>query len=169
VTTVPEERLMGKEKFPATQAVRILKAHGASFGLHTYKYEEKGGTQVAAVQLGVDEHQVIKTLVMEDDKGNPFLILMHGDKEVSTKTLARLLGVKTVTPCTPETAHKHTGYVVGGISPFGTRKPLRVYAEEALLHLPRVYINAGKRGLLAEMSPDVLHSILKPTPVNVAI
>jgi Cys-tRNA(Pro) deacylase len=94
---------------------------------------------------------------------------MHGDKEVSTKTFARILGVKTVTPCTSEAAHKHTGYVVGGISPFGTRKPLKVYVEESIFHLPRVYINAGKRGLLAEMGPDALRSILKPTSVNVAI
>jgi len=169
VKIVPERRPMAKEKFPATQAVRTLKEHGADFLLHTYKYEKKGGTEVAARQLEVDEHRVVKTLVMEDDKGTAFLVLMHGDKEVSTKALARFLGVKTVTPCRPETAHKHTGYVVGGISPFGTRKPLRVYAEESVLHLPKVYINAGKRGLLAEMSPDALDKVLEPTPVNVAI
>jgi Cys-tRNA(Pro) deacylase len=160
---------MAKEKFPATQAVRTLKAHGASFLLHTYKYEEKGGTEVAAKQLKADEHQVIKTLVMEDDKGNPFLILMHGDQEVSTKALARSLGVKTVNPCTPEAAHKHTGYVVGGISPFGTRKALEIYIEASILDLPKIYINAGKRGLLAEMAPKDLDSLLKPVPVNVAI
>jgi Cys-tRNA(Pro) deacylase len=169
VNIVLERRLMVREKFPATQAVRSLKAHGADFVLHTYKYEEKGGTEVAARQLEADEHQVVKTLVMEDDKGTAFLMLMHGDKEVSTKALARFLGVKTVTPCTPETAHKHTGYVVGGISPFGTRKPLKTYVEESILHLRKVYINAGKRGLLAEMSPDVLSKVLKPTPVNVGI
>jgi Cys-tRNA(Pro) deacylase len=160
---------MAKEKFPTTQAARTLKAHSVDFVLRTYKYEEKGGTEVASRQLEVDEHNVVKTLVMEDDKGTAFLVLMHGDKEVSTKALARFLGVKTVTPCTPETAHKHTGYVVGGISPFGTRKPLRVFAEESILHLPRIYINAGKRGLLAEMSADALDKVLKPTRVNVAI
>jgi len=160
---------MAKEKFPATQAVRTLKAHGASFVLHTYKYEERGGTEVAARELKTDEHQVIKTLVMEDDKGNPFLILMHGDKEVSTKTFARSLGVKAVNPSTPEVAHKHTGYVVGGISPFGTRKALKIYIEASILDLPKVYINAGKKGLLAEMAPKELGSLLKLVPVNVAI
>lgn len=160
---------MAKEKFPATQAVRFLKAHGASFVLHTYKYEERGGTEVAARQLKADEHQVIKTLVMEDDKGNPFLILMHGDKEVSAKTFARSLGVKAVNPSTPEVAHKHTGYVVGGISPFGTRKALKIYIEASILDLPKIYINAGKKGLLAEMAPKELGSFLKLVPVNVAI
>jgi Cys-tRNA(Pro) deacylase len=147
----------------------MLKGNGVNFTLRTYKYEEKGGTPVASRELGVDEHQVIKTLVMEDDRENPLLILMHGDKQVSTKNLARVLGVKTVEPCDPETAHRHTGYVVGGISPFGTRKALKVYIEATILDLPRIYINAGKRGLLAEISPKDLEKILKPTPVNVAI
>jgi Cys-tRNA(Pro) deacylase len=160
---------MVKEKFPTTQAVRTLKNHGVGFTLHSYKYEEKGGTEVAARELEVEEHQVIKTLVMEDEKKNPFLILMHGNMEVSTKTFARLLDVKTVSSCTPEVAHKHTGYVVGGISPFGTRKPLKVYVEASILNLSKIYINAGKKGLLAEMSPKDLESILNPIPVNVAI
>ena len=160
---------MAKEKFPVTQAVRALKDQKADFTLHLYKFQEKGGTSVAAKELGVDEHHVIKTLVMEDEGGNPFLVLMHGDREVSTKTLARTKGVRTVTPCTPEVAHKHTGYLVGGISPFGTRRPLKVYAEASIFDLPRIYINAGKKGLLAEISPAQLKEILKPIPVSVAV
>ena len=160
---------MAKEKFPVTQAVRALKDQKADFTLHLYKFQEKGGTSVAAKELGVDEHHVIKTLVMEDEGGNPFLVLMHGDREVSTKTLARTKGVRTVTPCIPEVAHKHTGYLVGGISPFGTRRPLKVYAEASIFDLPRIYINAGKKGLLAEISPAQLKEILKPIPVSVAV
>jgi len=160
---------MAKDKLPITQAVRMLKEKGAAFTLRSYKYEEKGGTPVASRELGVDEHQVVKTLVMEDDRKNPLLILMHGDKEVSTKNLARVLGVKSVEPCDPETAHRHTGYVVGGISPFGTRKALKVYVEASVLELSRIYINAGKRGLLAEMSPQELKRVLNPVTVSVAI
>ena len=160
---------MAKDKLPITRAVRMLKENGVNFILRTYKYEEKGGTLVASRELGVPEHQVIKTLVMEDERKNPLLILMHGDNQVSTKNLARALGVKSVEPCDPEMAHRHTGYVVGGISPFGTRKPLKVWVEASILDLPKIYINAGKRGLLVEMSPDDLKKVLKPTPVNVAI
>ena len=160
---------MPKDKLPITQAVRMLKEKGADFTLHTYKHEEKGGTSVASRELGVDEHQLVKTLVMEDDHKNPLLILMHGDNQVSTKNLARALGAKSVEPCDPETAHRHTGYVVGGISPFGTRKPLKVYVEASILGLPKIYINAGKRGLLAEMSPQELKRVLNPISVNVAI
>jgi Cys-tRNA(Pro) deacylase len=160
---------MSKEKLPTTQAIRVLKDERVHFTLHPYKYQERGGTSVAAKELNVDEHLTIKTLVMEDDGGEPLLVLMHGDKEVSTKNLARFLGVKTVTPCDPEVAHKHTGYVVGGISPFGTRKALKVYVETTILSLPRIYINAGKRGLLAEISPEDLRRVLNPLPVNVAI
>src|SRR4030042_1320139 len=160
---------MAKDKLPITQAVRMLKENGVNFILRTYKYEEKGGTPVASRELGVPEHQVIKTLVMEDERKNPLLILMHVDNQVSTKNLARALGVKSVEPCDSETAHRHTGYVVGGISPFGTRKPLKVCVEASILDLPKIYINAGKRGLLVEMSPDDLKKVLNPTPVNVAI
>ena len=160
---------MPKDKFPTTQALRFLKDRGVPFVPRLYDYEEKGGTGVAAREMGVDEHLVVKTLVMEDDKRTPLLILMHGDQEVSTKALARILGVKTVTPCTPEAATRHTGYVVGGISPFGTRKALRVLVEESILDLSRIYINAGKRGFLVEMSPADLAKVLNPTPVNVAI
>lgn len=160
---------MAKERFPTTQAIRKLKEHGVDFSLHPYKYEEKGGTTVAAAELNVDEHLVIKTLVMEDDKGHPLLILMHGDKRVSTKALAKARGVKTVRPCDPQVTHRHTGYSLGGISPFGTRRPLKVYVEASIMNLPKIYINAGKRGLLAELSPRDLARILNTTPVNVAI
>lgn len=160
---------MAKEKIPTTQAVRTLKKHKVSFNLHPYNYEEKGGTETAARQLNVEEHLVIKTLVMEDDKGNPLLVLMHGDKQVSTKALARTLGVKRVTPCAPEVAHRHTGYFVGGISPFGTKKPLSVYVEASIMDLQKIYINAGRKGLLAEIAPGDLARILNPTAVDVGI
>lgn len=160
---------MSKDKTPITPAVRALKDHGVEFTLRTYKYEEKGGTPVAARELGVDEHRVIKTLVMEDEARSPFLVLMHGDREVSTKNLARHLQVKTVRPCDPETAHRHTGYLVGGTSPFGTRKPLKTYVEASILDLPRIYINAGKKGLLAEISPQDLKQVLDLSPVQAAV
>ena len=160
---------MAKEKFPTTQAIRTLKESGVDFSLHFYKFEEKGGTTVAAKELNVDEHLVIKTLVMEAENGDPFLILMHGNKMVSTKALARAIGGKTVKPCEPLIAHKHTGYFVGGISPFGTRKPLKVFVEASIMELPIIYINAGKKGLLAEMSPGELKKILPLTPVSVGI
>ena len=159
---------MIKEKFPVTSAIRFLREHQIDFMERPYKYEEHGGTETAAKELGVDEHLVIKTLVMEDDKKRPFIILMHGDREVSTKELARVIGVKSVNPCDPQIALKHTGYMVGGISPFGTKKPLRVYVEETILGLPKIFINAGRRGLLVEMSPSDLAKTLKPIPVKVA-
>jgi Cys-tRNA(Pro) deacylase len=159
---------MGKEKVHQTQAIRQLKAQGVPFTLCPYRYEEKGGTEVAARALNVDEHRVVKTLVMETDKGDPLLVLMHGDRIISAKALARFLGVKKVTPCDTRSAHKHTGYSVGGISPFGTRKPLAVYMEASIADLPMIYINAGKRGLLAEMEPRDLIRALNPTPVEVA-
>jgi Cys-tRNA(Pro) deacylase len=157
-----------KEKFPVTSATRFLRENQIDFIERPYKYEEHGGTEIAAEAFGVDEQLVIKTLVMEDDQKTPFIILMHGDKQVSTKALARTIGVKLVNPCTPEVALKHTGYMVGGISPFGTKKALRVYIEESILSLPRIFINAGRRGLLCEMSPADLIKILKPIPVKVA-
>lgn len=160
---------MSKEKFPTTQAIRALRHHKCEFSIHYYKYEEKGGTAVAARELNVDEHLVVKTLVMEDGNGHPFLILMHGDKEVSTKALARSLGVKTVRPCDSKVANKHTGYLVGGTSPFGTKKSLRIFIEKTIVNLKKIYINAGKRGLLVVISPADLMRVLKPTPVNVAI
>jgi len=146
----------------------MLRENQVDFIEHPYKYEEEGGTEVAAKALGVDEHLVIKTLVMEDDQKAPFIILMHGDREVSTKELARGIGVKSVHPCDPQVAFRHTGYMVGGISPFGTKKKLRVYAEETILSLPRIFINAGRKGLLFEMSPAGLIKVLMPGSVHVA-
>lgn len=159
---------MTKEKFPVTSAIRFLREHQVDFIERPYKYEEHGGTETAAKALGVDENLIIKTLVMEDEQEKPFIIMMHGDKQVSTKALARTIGVKSVNPCSPQVALKHTGYMVGGISPFGTKKPLPVYVEESILGLPKIFINAGRRGLLAEISPSDLIKILKPIPVKVA-
>ncbi|MFB3925090.1 MAG: Cys-tRNA(Pro) deacylase [Syntrophales bacterium] len=155
--------------YPATPAIRQLRDSGVDFSLHSYKYEEGGGTQRASRELGVDEHQVIKTLVMEDEKKTPLIVLMHGDRQVSTKNLARTLQVKSIQTCDPRTALKHTGYMVGGTSPFGTRKKLPVYIEKSILNLPRIYVNAGRKGLLAAMSPADLDGILKPIPVCVSI
>ena len=160
---------MTKEKIPTTPALLALKAQNVVFTLETYKYMEKGGTRVSSASLGVDEHCVIKTLVMEDESAHPLIILMHGDKEVSTKTLARFLGVKSITPCKPEIAHKHTGYLVGGTSPFGTKKPITTYMEKTITDLPEILINAGARGLLAKMTPAELIRILAPREVSVAI
>jgi Cys-tRNA(Pro) deacylase len=157
-----------KEKFPVTAAIRFLRENGVKFVDRPYKYEEGGGTRTSAQALGVDEHLVIKTLVMEDDQKQPLIILMHGDREVSTKALARFIGVKLINPCTPEIALKHTGYMVGGISPFGTKKHLPIYVEETILSLPKIFINAGRRGLLCEISPTDLIKILKPISVKVA-
>lgn len=160
--------MVTKDHFPATPAIRVLRDENVDFILCPYKYEERGGTEVAARKLGVDEHMTIKTLVMEDDQKRPFIILMHGDKEVSTKELARILGVKSVHPCDPATAQKHTGYVVGGTSPFGIRKKLPVYIEETLLSFQKILINAGRKGLLAEMAMVDLLRVLTPQPVRVA-
>ena len=160
---------MTKDRAPVTPAVRQLRAAGVAFTDHLYEYEEKGGTAVSARELGVDEHNVVKTLVMEDEQRNPLIVLMHGDRQVSTKELARCLGVKAVQPCTPETALRHTGYMVGGTSPFGTRKPLPVYMERSILDLPRIYINGGKRGYLVGVAPAQVQALLGAKPVSVAI
>ena len=160
---------MAKEKTPVTQAIRLLKQHRVIFSPHLYSYEEKGGTSVSARELGVDEHQVIKTLVMEDDSRSLLIVLMHGDQEVSTKDLARCVGVKTITPCNPEIALKHTGYQVGGTSPFATRKAMPVYMEKTIATLPRIYINGGKRGFLVSMTPQSAIDLLQPTMVEVGI
>jgi Cys-tRNA(Pro) deacylase len=159
---------MTKEHFPATPAIRVLRDENVAFTLRPYKYEERGGTEAAARELGVDEHMTIKTLVMEDDQKRPFIILMHGDREVSTKELARILGVKYVHPCDPGTAQKQTGYMVGGTSPFGVKKKIPIYIEETLLGFKKILINAGRKGLLAEMATDDLLRILSPEPVKVA-
>jgi Cys-tRNA(Pro) deacylase len=160
---------MSKDKTSVTAAMRVLKEHQVNFGEHTYKYVDRGGTAVSARELGIDEHMAIKTLVMEDEAQHPVIVLMHGDREVSTKELARQIGVKKVSPCTPEDAHRHTGYIVGGTSPFGTRKKLPVYVEETILQLPKIYINGGRRGFLVSIDPKELLRVLKPTMVHVAI
>jgi Cys-tRNA(Pro) deacylase len=160
---------MGKDKTPMTPAVRVLRQAGVEFSEHPYQYVERGGTAAFAGQCGVDEHTVIKTLVMEDDARRPFVVLMHGDREVSTKELARTLGVKAIQPCSPETAQRHSGYMVGGTSPFGLRREMPVYIEETILDLSRIYINGGKRGFLVGLDPRELARVLKPTPVRVAI
>jgi len=160
---------MAKEKAPVTPAVRVLREAKVPFTYHLYEYEEKGGTAVSARELGVDEHEVIKTLVMEDDRKDPLIVLMHGDRQVSTKELARIAGVKTIAPCTPETAGRHTGYQVGGTSPFGTRKKMQVYLEETILDLPKIYLNGGKRGFLVGLDPADMVQLLRPALVKVAI
>ncbi|MGB9179824.1 MAG: Cys-tRNA(Pro) deacylase [Pyrinomonadaceae bacterium] len=157
------------EKYPVTPAVRWLREKKIEFAAHLYDYEEKGGTRHSAESLGVDEHAVVKTLVMETDGRKPLMVLMHGDRQVSTKGLARTLGVKSVQPCSPETATKHTGYLVGGTSPFGTRAALPVYVERTIFELPKIYINGGKRGFLVEIEPKALRSLSPLQEVSVAI
>ena len=152
----------------ATPAIHALRLHGVPFVEHEYRYEEHGGTRVSARELGVPEHAVAKTLVMEDEQKRPLLVLMHGDREVSTKALARVIGAKTVTPCRPDVATRHTGYQVGGTSPFGTRKVLPVYVERTLLDLEQVYVNGGRRGFLVAIAPQAFVSVLHATPVDAA-
>ena len=156
-------------KAPSTQATRLLKQAGIAFTEHLYRYEEHGGTRVSARELGVDEHAVIKTLVMEDEKGAPLIILMHGDREVSTKELARQIGAKAVQPCKPEAANRHSGYLVGGTSPLGTRKALPIHAEATIFDLDRIYLNGGSRGFLVGLDPKDLDRVLKVNRVSVAI
>jgi len=151
-----------------TPATRLLRSHGVEYSEHLYDYVEHGGTAESARQLGLPEHEVVKTLVMQTDRGDPFIILMHGDRTVVTRELARALGVKSVQPCTPADAQRHTGYLVGGTSPFGTRKPLPVYVEASALALPRILINGGRRGFLIGIAPDVLSALLGVTPVQCA-
>ena len=160
---------MAKEKSPVTPAVRALRVAGVAFTDHLYAYEEKGGTAVSARELGVDEHCIVKTLIMEDDRKNPLIVLMHGDRQVSTKELARVIGARTVTPCAPETAQKHSGYLVGGTSPFGTRKEMPVFLEETIPGLPKIYINGGKRGYLVGLDPQEVVRLLRPRLVRVGI
>lgn len=160
---------MAKEKFPVTPAIRLLREKKAAFTEHLYAYEDKGGTAVSSRELGVDEHAVIKTLVMEDEAARPLIVLMHGDCQVSTKELARQIGCKTVSPCAPAVADKHSGYQVGGTSPFATRKAMPVYLEETIAELPRIYINGGKRGFLISLEPQELIRVLQPRLVRVGI
>jgi Cys-tRNA(Pro) deacylase len=158
-----------KLKIPSTSAVRLLKSKGIAYSSHFYKYEERGGTAVSARELNVPEHSVIKTLVMEDDKRAPLIVLMHGDRQVSTKSLARQIGARTISSCAPEVANKHSGYIVGGTSPFGTKKTMPVYLEGTILDLDEIYINGGSRGFLVSIAPKVLLSLLDPVIVEVAI
>lgn len=160
---------MAKQSIPATQAVRALRQAGVAFELHSYRYEEKGGTAVAARELGWDEHAVIKTLVFVDDQRRPLIVLMHGDRQVSAKNLARAIGAKAVSPADPALANRLTGYQVGGISLFGQKAVLPVYVEKTILDLPRILINAGRRGLLAEVDPAVIGQMLTAAPVEAAV
>src|SRR5918912_776026 len=155
--------------YPITPAIRLLREKRVAFEPRLYDYVEHGGTRRSAEALGIDEHSVVKTLVMETDAKKPFLVLMHGDREVSTKQLARTLGVKAVHPCDFAQAQKHTGYLVGGTSPFGTRTHLPIYAERTIFELPVIYINGGKRGFLVSIDPKVLKEVLHAEEVEVAI
>ncbi|ORJ57547.1 Cys-tRNA(Pro) deacylase [Geothermobacter hydrogeniphilus] len=160
---------MAKIKFPVTPAVRLLKQHRVAFIPHLYSYQEKGGTAASARELGIDEHRVIKTLIMEDERRQPLIVLMHGDREVSTRQLARTIGCKSIQPCAPEVANRHSGYLVGGTSPFGTRKQMPVYMEESITDLETIYLNGGKRGFLVEIAATDVTRLLEPRPVRVAI
>ena len=153
----------------ATPAIHCLRQHGVPFSEHEYRYEERGGTTVSSRELGVPEHVVIKTLVMEDHQKRPLIVLMHGDREVSTKNLARQIDRKTVSPCSPDVAQKHTGYLVGGTSPFGTRKALPVFLERSIADLDRIYINGGRRGFLIALAPADLIRVLSPTLVDASM
>jgi Cys-tRNA(Pro) deacylase len=156
-------------KFPSTSATRLLRDKGVPFTEHLYRYEDRGGTRVSARELGVPEHDVVKTLVMEDEDREPLIVLMHGDREVSVKALARILGKKTIQPCKPEVANRHSGYQVGGTSPFGTRRAMKVCMERSILDLPKIYLNGGSRGFQVGVAPSDAARVLAPTMVDVAI
>ena len=156
------------DKLPVTNAIRVLREHRVAWTDHPYEYEERGGTEVSARELGVPEHQVVKTLVMEDERKQPMIVLMHGDREVSTKNLARHLGVKSVSACAPAVADRHSGYQVGGTSPFGTRRAMPVYMQKTIADLPRAYINGGRRGYLVGLDPADIVRVLKPVLVDIA-
>ena len=159
---------MAKDRLPVTAAVRVLRERGVEFTHHPYTYVDRGGTEVSARELGVPEHAVIKTLIMEDDRGTPLVVLMHGDREVSTKNLARLIGAKSVAPCAPAVADRHSGYQVGGTSPFGTRRAMPVYMERSIAELPCAYINGGRRGYLVGMLPADIVRVLQPVLADIA-
>ena len=156
-------------EYPITQAVRFLRENNVAFAPHLYDYVEKGGTAESARQLGVDEHTIVKTLVFETNEKKPLIVLMHGDRQVSTKNLARHLGVKSVEPATPERANKLTGYLVGGTSPFGLKTQMPIYVEKTIFDLERIYINGGKRGFLVEVEPSILKQALVTNDVEVGI
>lgn len=161
--------MSAKNKYPVTQGVRFLRAFKVSYTEYLYEYEERGGTAVVSRELGIHEHAAIKTLIMEDEHGLPLIVLLHGDLEVSTKKLARIIGAKTIKPCAPEIANKNSGYLVGGTSPFGTLRKMPVYMEETILDLPVAYINGGKRGFIVGLAPNVLLKLLNPVLVKVGI
>jgi len=152
-----------------TPATQWLKRQQVDFGEHPYDYVEHGGTAESARQLGVDEHAIVKTLVMQDEAARPLIVLMHGDRKVSTKNLARQAGRKSIAPCAPEVAQRHSGYLVGGTSPFATRKPMPVYVEASVLALPTIWINGGRRGFLVSIEPRVLVDLLRAQPVHCAL
>ena len=152
-----------------TPATKFLDEHGVRYTEHVYEYVEHGGTAVSSGSLGVPEHEVVKTLVMEDEARAPLIVLMHGDRKVSTKELARQAGRKRIAPCKPEVAQRHTGYQVGGTSPFGLRKALPIYLERSILGLAQIYINGGRRGFLVRIEPQELVRVLNPRPVDVAL
>ena len=158
-----------KEHVSETPATSFLRKHAVAFSEHPYAYEEHGGTAVSARALGVPEHEVVKTLVMQDEAARPLIVLMHGDCKVSTKNLARAIGCKSVEPCRPDVAQRHSGYLVGGTSPFGTRKAMPVYVEESILALEKIYINGGRRGYLVGIAPGVLAGVLGAKPVQCAL
>lgn len=161
--------IVAREKLPTTQAMRVLRERAVVFTDHPYAYEPRGGTALSARELGIDEHAVIKTLIMEDDRKRPLIVLMHGDREVSTKNLARIVGVRQIAPCDPAVADRHSGYQVGGTSPFGTRRAMPVYLQCTINDLPYIYVNGGRRGYLVGMAPADLVRVLEPQLVDVAI
>ena len=167
VLSVP--RMAKKEHVSETPATQYLRKHGVSFTEHPYDYEEHGGTSVSSRELGVPEHHVVKTLVMQDEAARPLIVLMHGDRKVSTKNLARAIPCKSVEPCKPEVAQRHSGYLVGGTSPFGIRKAMPVYVEESVLGLEKIYINGGRRGYLIGIDPAVLTGVLGARAVQCAL
>ena len=162
-------RVAKRQHVSETPAVEFLKSHGVAYTEHPYAYEEHGGTEVSARELGVEEHAVIKTLVMEDQSAKPLIVLMHGDKKVSTKNLARQAGLKSVVPCAPDVAQRHSGYLIGGTSPFGTKKEMRVYAEKTIFDLPKIYINGGRRGFLVGIAPADFERVLQVTRVDAGL
>jgi Cys-tRNA(Pro) deacylase len=169
-TTAKADLDMGKkEHVSETPATQLLKQKGAVFSEHPYAYEEHGGTTVSARELGVDEHHVVKTLIMQDESAKPLIVLMHGDCKVSTKNLARQIGCKSVEPCKPDVAQRHSGYLVGGTSPFGTKKPMPVYVEHSILELVKIYINGGRRGYLIGIDPKILPVVLPVKTVQCAL
>ena len=162
-------RMAKKEHISETQATQFLRKHGIAFSEHPYAYEQHGGTALSAQALEVDEHCVVKTLVMQDEAAKPLIVLMHGDRKVSTKNLARQIGCKSVAPCKPEVANRHSGYLVGGTSPFGTKKAMPVYVEHSILALDKIYINGGRRGYLVGIDPKAIAAVLTMRSVNCAL